>query len=49
MKLLFFHVIHHFGIGFDRELIENDFKYLREPVENLVNYHIRRDQYNHSL
>ena len=30
MKLFFCHVIHHFSQVFDRKLIANDFKYLKE-------------------
>ena len=41
MKLFFCHVIHHFGIGFDRELIANDFEYLRDMLDTMVVVNIK--------
>ena len=42
MKLFFFcHVIHHFGLVFEGELIENDFQI---PQGHVGHHHLRRHQ-----
>ena len=37
----FFVVKHHFGIVFDGELIANDFKYLRDKLDIMVDVDIK--------
>ena len=40
-EIIFCHVIHHFDLVFDRELITNDFKYLRDMVDTMVDVEIK--------
>ena len=35
-EFFFCHVIHHFELVFDKELIENDFKYLKDMLDTMV-------------
>ena len=41
MKLFYCHVIHHFGLVFGGESIANDFKYLRDTLDTLVDVDIK--------
>ena len=41
MKLFFGHVINQFGIVFDRQLIANHFKYLRDMLGTMVDVDIK--------
>ena len=41
MKLFFCHVIYHFGLGIDEELIANDLKYLRDMLDTMVDANIK--------
>ena len=39
--MIFFHVIHHFSLVFDGELIANDFKYHRDILDTMVDVDIK--------
>ena len=39
--MIFFHVIHHFGLVFDGELTANDFKYLKDMLDTMVDIDIK--------
>ena len=43
-RIIFFHFIYHFDLVFDRELIANDFTFLRDMLDTLVDVEIKEKE-----